>query len=210
MAFILISGFFTVLSCYGHPRVESMLIKTKELELQQLEFNENFEPGTIDLGQEIRQRTPLRASGRAELIRETRGAKDVVDDIRLVGNLSIEVEVRCARCLEPVERAVSESFDLLYRPQGVDAAGDEAAISQAETEIGYYRDQGVLLEDVLKEQILLALPVKLVCAAACKGLCPHCGRNLNVESCDCVAPVSDPRWSALADIRKKLETKNPT
>lgn len=182
-----------------------MFIKTKELELRRLEFNENFEPGTVDLGPEVRQKTPLRASGRAELIRENRGPRDVVEDIRLVGSMSTRVEVRCARCLNPVEQDVSESFDLLYRPQGVDAAGDEVAISQADTEIGYYRGDGVLLEDVLKEQILLALPVKLVCSSDCKGLCPHCGRNLSVESCDCVTTMSDPRWSALEDIRKKLE-----
>jgi uncharacterized protein len=63
----------------------------------------------------------------------------------------------------------------------------------------------VLLEDVLKEQILLALPVKQVCDAACKGLCTQCGTNLNTGSCDCPSPVSDPRWLALEDIRKKLQ-----
>jgi len=47
--------------------------------------------------------------------------------------------------------------------------------------------------------------VKLLCRSDCKGLCPHCGRNLNVESCDCAASVTDPRWSALGDLRKKLE-----
>lgn len=182
-----------------------MFIKIKELELRKLVFDENLQPGMIDLGPEIRQQTPLHAAGRAELIRETRGAREVVEDIRLVGSMSTRVEVRCARCLDPVTRDINESFDLLYRPQGVDAAGDDAAIGQAETEIGYYRGEGLLLEDVLKEQALLALPVKLVCAADCKGLCPHCGRNLNVENCDCVTTVSDPRWAALEDIRKKLE-----
>ncbi|HLJ28309.1 MAG TPA: DUF177 domain-containing protein [Candidatus Angelobacter sp.] len=184
-----------------------MFIKIKELELRKLEFDESFQAGTIDLGQEVRQRVPVHASGRAELIRETRGSRDVVEDIRLVGSMSTRLEVRCARCLDPVERDISESFDLLYRPQGVDAAGDEAAITQAETEIGYYRGEGLLLEDVLKEQILLALPVKLVCSADCKGLCPHCGCNLNMENCDCAATMSDPRWAPLEDIRKKLAQK---
>ena len=129
----------------------------------------------------------------------------VVEDIRLVGSFSTEIENPCARCLEPVHNAVSEKFDLLYRPLGVDASGEEVSISQAETEIGYYQGEGLLLEDVLKEQVLLALPVKQVCRPNCKGLCPQCGKNLNVESCDCVASMPDPRWSALEDIRKKLE-----
>ncbi|HZD92976.1 MAG TPA: DUF177 domain-containing protein [Candidatus Sulfotelmatobacter sp.] len=182
-----------------------MFIKIKDLELRKLEFNETFAPGVIDFGEDLVQTAPLRSSGQAELIRENRGAHEVVEDIRLVGGFSTEVENPCARCLEPVQNAVSEKFDLLYRPLGIDARSEEASISQAETEIGYYQGEGVLLEDVLKEQVLLALPAKQVCQANCKGLCPQCGKNLNVESCDCVATMPDPRWLALEDIRKKLE-----
>jgi len=69
------------------------------------------------------------------------------------------VEIYCARCLEPVAQEAGEAFDLLYRPQGVDARGDEVSISRAETEIGYYKGEGLLLEDVIKEQLLLALPL---------------------------------------------------
>jgi uncharacterized protein len=182
-----------------------MLIKVKDLALRKIVFDENFAPGTIDLVEEVEQKTPLKASGRAELLRENRGAGEIVEDIRLVGSFSTQVEIRCARCLEPVAHSVQENFDLVYRPQGVDAVADEASISLAETEIGYYQGEGLLLEDVLKEQLLLALPVKQVCSRECKGLCPHCGGNLNLESCNCVSTMTDPRWAALEDIRKKLE-----
>jgi len=182
-----------------------MFIKIKDLELRKLEFNEALPPGAIDLGPDVEQKVPLRAAGRAELVRENRGSRQVVEDIRVVGNLSTEIEIRCARCLEPVDNTVSEVFDLIYRPLGVDAKSDETSICQAETEIGYYQGEGLLLEDVLKEQILLALPAKQVCSPNCKGLCPHCGRNLNTENCSCVNTMRDPRWSELEDIRKKLE-----
>jgi uncharacterized protein len=182
-----------------------MFIKAKDLELRKLEFDESILPGIINYGDDLRQTAPLKTAGRAELLREHRGGKQVVEDIRLVGSFSTEMETRCARCLEAVDNRVGESFDLVYRPQGVDARGDESSINEAETEIGYYQGEGLLLEDVLKEQILLALPVKQVCNAACKGLCPHCGTNLNTGSCNCVNTISDPRWSALEDIRKKLE-----
>jgi len=182
-----------------------MFIKIKDLELRKMEFDENVSPGVIDFGEEIVQRIPLHAAGRAELVKENRGARQVVEDIRLVGNFSTEIEVRCARCLDPVSNPVSGAFDLIYRPQGVDSRGEEASISKAETEIGYYQGDGLLLEDALKEQLLLALPAKQVCRENCKGLCPHCGRNLNVESCNCSSAISDPRWSALEGIRKKLD-----
>jgi uncharacterized protein len=182
-----------------------MFIKIKDLELRKLPFDETFAPGAIDLGPDVEQKSPLHAEGRAELITEHRGGKDVVEDIRLVGKFSTDLSVLCARCLESVDQHLAEEFDLLYRPLGVDAKGDDASIGRAETEIGYYQGEGLLLEDTLKEQILLALPVKLLCRSDCKGLCPHCGRNLNVESCDCAASVTDLRWSALGDLRKKLE-----
>ncbi|HEU4416430.1 MAG TPA: DUF177 domain-containing protein [Candidatus Angelobacter sp.] len=182
-----------------------MFIKIKDLELRKLEFDEAFAPGAIAFGEDYVQTAPLLARGRAELIRENRGGRNIVEDIRIVGNFSTQVDNPCARCLEPVHNAIAEEFDLLYRPLGVDARGDEVAISEAETEIGYYQGEGLLLEDVLKEQILLALPVKQLCRTDCKGFCPQCGKNLNVESCDCVTTMPDPRWSALEDIRKKLE-----
>ena len=100
-----------------------MFIKIKDLELRKLEFNESFAPGVIALGDDQVQTAPFKPAGRAELIRENRGAREVVEDIRLVGSLSTEVEVRCARCLEPVDNVIAEKFDLLYRPLGVDARG---------------------------------------------------------------------------------------
>src|SRR5438132_12535923 len=113
--------------------------------------------------------------------------------------------VICACVLESVEQEMSRHFDLLYRPQVVDARSPELSVTDAEAEIGYYRGDGLELEDVLREQILLALPLRTLCSEQCKGLCPHCGKNLNVEQCSCAEPLEDPRWAALKDIRKRLE-----
>jgi len=183
-----------------------MFIKIKDLELRKIVFDEKFMSGAIDLGEDIQQKEPVQAAGQAELIEENRGSREVVEDIRVRGRVSTRLELRCARCLEPVEHPVAETFDALYRPQGVDAHGEEASISRAETEIGYYQGEGVLLEDVLKEQILLSLPAKLVCRPDCKGLCPQCGRNLNFESCNCVTVSTDPRWADLEALRRKLKS----
>jgi DUF177 domain-containing protein len=182
-----------------------MFIKIKDLELRKIEFEETLAPGVIDLIEDVDQKGALKTSGRAELVEENRDAGLVVKDIRVVGSFAVTIETRCARCLEPVSNALSDSFDLLYRPQGIDAAGDDASIGPSETEIGYYQGEGLHLEDVLKEQILLALPPKQVCTPGCKGLCPHCGCNLNLESCHCAVTLADPRWGALEEIRKKLE-----
>ena len=93
-----------------------MLIEIQELELHPVDFREEFNPGAIDLGEEVRQRTPLRSEGRADLVEEHHGKHKVVQDIRLKGKLDTSLEVACARCLEPVVYEVGRSFDLLYRP----------------------------------------------------------------------------------------------
>jgi len=81
---------------------------------------------------------------------------------------------------------------------------EERSIGGAEADIAYYQGEGLLLEDVLREQVLLAVPLKAVCNDACKGLCPRCGKNLNVEACTC-QPAQEPRWEALQGIRDKLK-----
>jgi uncharacterized protein len=104
-----------------------------------------------------------------------------------------------------VQYTVNRAFDLLYRPLGVDRRADEVAITEADTEIGYYEGDGLLLEDVLREQLLLASPVKLVCREDCKGLCPQCGTNLNTVTCNCQQP-GDARWAALSELKNKLQS----
>jgi len=181
-----------------------MLISIRELEHHEVTFSQQFRPDAIDFGPDIRQYTPLETQGHAELVEEHRGRGKALEDIRVAGNFSTQLELRCARCLEPVLRNVAGNFDLIYRPLGADAGMEERSIGGAEADIAYYQGEGLVLEDLLREQVLLAVPLKAVCSDACRGLCPHCGKNLNVEACDC-RPVSDERWGALQGIRDKLK-----
>jgi len=100
---------------------------------------------------------------------------------------------------------VKREFDLLYRPLGADAGREETPVTGTEAEISYYEGESLLLEDVLREQVLLAVPLKATCRQDCKGLCPQCGANLNLTQCSCAEPAEDPRWSGLRDLRSKLE-----
>ncbi len=182
-----------------------MLITVLDLEREPLEFDLAFEPGAVHYGEELTQKGPLAVQGRAEVIEEHRGPKDIVSDIRLRGAYKGLVEVPCARCLEPVEIPAEGQFDLIFRPLGVDQGSSERAINTADTEIGYYQNGGLALEDVLREQVLLSLPVRTLCRQDCKGLCPRCGRDLNSESCTCETASSDPRWSALSELGSRLK-----
>jgi uncharacterized protein len=181
-----------------------MFIEIRELELHPVDFEETLQPGALDLGADVRQRTPLESSGRAQLVEEHHGKHQVVKDIRLAGELRTSLELPCARCLDPVVQDVSRKFDLLYRPLGTDAGQQELSVTAAEAEIGYYQGEGLQLEDALREQVLLSVPYRVLCCEDCHGLCPVCGKNRNAELCSCVQPVEDPRWAALKEIRGKI------
>jgi uncharacterized protein len=182
-----------------------MEFKISELEREPIEFDLELAPGAIDLGTEAEQAGQLVASGQAEVLHEHRGPKDIVADIRLKGRFSGKFQVPCARCVEPVEILLAADFDLIFRPAAADSEGLERSITAPETEIGYYQKDSLLLEDVLREQVLLALPVRTLCKPDCKGLCPRCGVNRNSQSCNCEVGPSDLRWEALAGLRGRIE-----
>ncbi len=183
-----------------------MRITVPDLEREPVEFDEHLHPEAIEFGFDVQQVGVLDAAGRADLIEEHRGPKQVVPDIRLRAGFQGNFEVPCARCVEPVAYPLQSDFDLIFRPLGVDGNAPERAISTDETEIGYYEDDGLVLEDVLREQVLLSLPAKTLCSADCKGLCPRCGHNLNSEPCNCRESSPDPRWSALSDLSSRVRS----
>jgi uncharacterized protein len=130
----------------------------------------------------------------------------VVADIRLKGSFTGRFQVPCARCVEPVEIPLGAEFDLIFRPADADAEAPERSITAPETEIGYYQRDSLLLEDVLREQVLLSLPVRTLCKPDCKGLCPRCGGDRNVQTCSCEEGPSDPRWQALAGLQGRIKS----
>jgi uncharacterized protein len=165
-----------------------------------LQLNQSIPEGTIDYAPDVRQIGPLELNGRAELIVEHRGPKEFVEDIRLRAHFKGRFEQLCARCITPVEQPLEGDFDLLFRPAGADAIAGEHAITEDETEIGYYEKSGLSLEDSVREQVLLALPTRTLCRPDCQGLCPHCGADRNSAPCNCDDRPADPRWTALSAI----------
>ena len=184
-----------------------MDFKVVELEREPIEFDLELAPGAIDFGQEAEQAGALAAAGLAEVLHEHRGPRDIVADIRLKGRFAGNFQVPCARCVEPVEIPLAADFDLIFRPAGADSDAPERSITAPETEIGYYQKDSLSLEDVLREQVLLSLPVKTLCKPDCKGLCPRCGENRNIQACSCEEGPSDPRWQALSGLRGRIESE---
>jgi uncharacterized protein len=181
-----------------------VLITPIQLVDEPLVLDETIAPGALEYAPDLLQVGPMAVKGQADLIVEHRGANSHVDDIRIRADYQADFEVLCARCVDPVPLPLKGAFDLIFRPEGADAESAERAITEDETEIGYYGESGLLLEDVVREQVLLSLPSRTLCKPDCKGLCPRCGQNLNVAGCSCEQTAVDPRWNALAGLADKL------
>jgi uncharacterized protein len=169
-----------------------MFLSVKEMELRKVRFEETFPPGRIDFsGEDVEQNSPLRAAGTAELVAHSDG------EMRVRGKYCVELRARCDRCLGDALFPLDGSFDLYYRPVSAIAREEEVEIHEGDTEIGFYQGGGLELEDVLREQVLLALPMQRVCSVVCKGICPVCGGNRNETACDCRAASAGDRWEPL-------------
>jgi len=168
-----------------------MRITLAELELRRITASESYAPGSLDFhGAEFRQTVPLKLNVTAELLGE---------EIRIRGHLATSLESSCDRCLRAVEIPVSSNFDLFYRPMQTIAKEEEIEIPPAEMEVGFYTGDGIELADVATEQVILAVPMKVVCGAECRGLCPVCRINRNLASCDCAPPEHDSPFASLKE-----------
>jgi uncharacterized protein len=132
------------------------------------------------------------------------------DTYRVSGRATTRIQLECGRCLEPFEIPIDSPFDLRYVPDPVaaGASADEAAereVAEDDLTTAFYREEALDLGELLHEQFVLALPMKPLCAEACRGLCPHCGTNLNKGSCDCKPVWTDPRLAALKGLLNETD-----
>lgn len=169
-----------------------MRITLAELEFHRVTVAETYAPGSLDYhGAEFRQTAPLVLKAAAEL----EGT-----EIRVRGHLDTHLQASCDRCLGLVDIPVSRDFDLFYRPiESIARNEEEVEVSAEELEVGFYKGDGIDSADVAAEQVILSLPMKLICDPECRGLCPVCGANQNLTECQCKPPGQDSPFACLKD-----------
>ena len=159
-----------------------MFLNVSDLQHREIDFDLEIQPGELNyLDDQLLQETPLTAKGTASFRSSTR-------EIFVRGLLTVDVSYPCDRCLERVRRSVKQEFNLLYLPEDLGPTEEEREIGSAETEIGFYQNGGLELSDVLREQVLLELPMRRVCEPACAK---------KVVSPVASSPEADARWKAL-------------
>jgi uncharacterized protein len=172
-----------------------LFFRVRDLEVRAGRFDVELAPGAIEfLDPKIRQAAPLKAEGKVELVSDSLG------EIRVKGHLSVRMDTDCDRCLEPAACPVDADFELFYRPVE-DGYGEEKVLDEDEAQMGFYQGEGLELNEVLREFVLLSLPMQRLCREDCKGICLVCGQNRNLNACDCQIEAADNRWAALKEIK---------
>lgn len=142
---------------------------------------------------------------------------NLTDSVVRFGNVQVDCEVdkseqnilvknhtvaafkgQCDNCLAEFERNLEDSFTLFYTTDKEVSTDDENIVHVLGSSV-----HEIDLNEGIRESLLLALPMRLLCRDDCKGICPGCGANLNEETCSCKREYHDPRWDALKDVFKR-------
>jgi uncharacterized protein len=123
---------------------------------------------------------------------------EVGDDVMAEGWLKGRAEMPCRRCLEPVPIEVDQPLRLSFL-SGITELEAEAEENDVYALAPKARELD--LSPAIREHVILGLPEYVLCREDCRGLCPHCGTDLNKETCDCTAEPVDDRWAALKRVR---------
>jgi uncharacterized protein len=146
--------------------------------------------------QEVRYAGPVHARLRIE----RKGSEVMVS-----GDVRSDVALECSRCLKPYVVRGSAPVSVVYRPAEGLSREEHYELKGDELETGFYRGDILDTDDILTEQVLLNLPMKPLCSQDCKGICPKCGIDRNVETCHCDLAERDPRFDKLKELLKRKE-----
>jgi uncharacterized protein len=118
-------------------------------------------------------------------------------EVMVSGDMTAEVKLLCSRCLKEFYKVLSVPVDVVYHPVEELKGEEHHKVSAEELDMDFYSGEELDLHDLLKEQIVLNITMKPLCNDLCKGICPGCGVDLNVDKCKCDTKNIDPRFAKL-------------
>jgi uncharacterized protein len=122
------------------------------------------------------------------------------NELGISGRLTTRVQVDCDRCLKPVVVPVETEFNLKYVTPAAYAAIETVELDERDLNLSTFDGAQIDIDEIVREQLLLAVPVRALCRENCQGLCPICGADKNERECDCQTEEGDPRWAALKEL----------
>jgi len=121
------------------------------------------------------------------------------------GAFQTRIRLTCSRCLNDFDTSFKSEFELTYTKElaSITESSDEEEIELRVEDIGllYFRGEEINLRDAIQEQVVLAFPLRSLCAETCKGLCTQCGADLNQRDCGCMVAPGTNKFAALKDLK---------
>ncbi len=122
----------------------------------------------------------------------------------LQGSVQAEVELVCDRCAAVYGLSVDRAMQLILEvPDALHWQLREIECSGTDLDTLMLREPVIDLEDIFRQQLYLSLPIKRLCRTDCRGMCPGCGADLNVEACRCSAQTDASPFAVLAGMKLK-------
>jgi len=169
-----------------------MRVELASLERQGGKFAHNYHPAELELNEErVTVVTPPRVTGRIQ-------QSDSKVTVR--GEVAAELQLECDRCLASVPVPVSSSFEVEYVTPDRYQADPAVELLDQDLALSVFDGEVLDIDDLVREQLLLALPAQILCQEECKGLCPECCGDRNQADCKCKEAEIDPRWAGLKEI----------
>ena len=169
-----------------------MRIELENLEGGKGDFAHVYQPDELNpIDERVNLTEPAAVTGKVRLSG---------NEVFVNGHIDTRLRVECDRCLQPVELPVNADFALEYI-SGADYESTETAeLTEAELSVSVFDGEAIDVDEIVKEQILLTVPTRMLCREDCKGICPECGTDRNTAECNCVTKDIDPRWAALKNL----------
>jgi uncharacterized protein len=165
-----------------------MRIELEKLEESGGRFSEVYEQLPFE-ETELKLLEPVKVTGRVASKKDREAELD--------GQLRTRVSVPCARCLKAVELPIEVRFSERFVPAVAWRDQTQHELNQEDLNLAVFDGHGIELDDLVREEILLALPSQVICRPDCQGLCPECGVDRNEATCQCETSVVDSRWEKL-------------
>jgi len=156
-------------------------------------FAHDYAPDDLPLDErDLRLVEPARVAGRVKL----RG-----EEVQVSGTLTTTVETLCARCLKPVVLPIKAEFSERFVTAVSWRSEEQHELASEDLSLSVFDGETIELDELVREEIVLATPAQVLCGKDCKGLCPVCGVDRNVTACECETRQVDARWEKLKDMR---------
>jgi uncharacterized protein len=171
-----------------------MRIELEKLEGSRGDFAHVYRPEELNpVDERVNLAEPAKIKGQVRL---------AGNEVFVNGHVETRAQLECDRCLKAVELPVSADFALEYITGADYESSSAAALSEEELSVSVFDGESIDVDEIAKEQILLAVPARTLCREDCQGICPECGIDLNTGQCNCAADEIDPRWAALKSFKK--------